>query len=309
MKKVISFLLLYVCALGLFFAQEKGYKEEILTQGNYDNRYASYNKAGNKIIFESNRDGHWQIYVMSINGKGQKRLIRSEFNDRRPVWHPFKNMIMFESDRKGYSNIYTYDLDTRQLRILPIPIKGNKSRAQFAPNGQELVFNHKVGDNNFNIYFCSIKGKRLEKIRDNAYANLRPYFSPRGDAFAYYSKKNTDGVNDEIYVYNIILNKESRLTSSSYQNITPSWSNKGFHIAYSSTRDDENGDIYLMTNMGSSPVRVTNNDQLDELPSWSPNDINLLITGNRNGYSQIIKVLLKEPVEDHLRPILLTNDN
>jgi len=30
------------------------------------------------------------------------------------------------------------------------------------------------------------------------------------------------------------------------------------------------------------------------LPNWSPKDINLLITGKRQGYDQICKILLKE---------------
>ena len=38
-------------------AQERGFKEEQLTHNAFDNRYASYNKAGETIIFESNRDG------------------------------------------------------------------------------------------------------------------------------------------------------------------------------------------------------------------------------------------------------------
>ncbi len=292
----------------LLMAQEKGYKEEQLTQGNHDNRYASYNKAGTKIVFESNRDGRWQIYIMNTNGSGLKRLIRSEHNDRRPSWHPFKNMIVFESDRKEYSELYTYNLDTRQLRRLPIKIKGNKLFAQFAPNGQELVFNHKVGDNNFNIYYCSINGKRLRKVRDNAYANLRPSFSPRGDAFAFYSKKDSKGEHDDIYVYNIILKKEVLLTSITDHNTTPSWSNGGFHIAYAGVEEGES-EIYIMSKLGKSPVRVTFNNEKDHLPTWSPQDFNLLITGTRNGNEHICRVLLKEPVDGSLRPIILNSEN
>lgn len=309
--KRLSILVMYSVILSIsatLFGQERGYKEEQLTRGNHDNRYASYNKAGDKIIFESNRDGRWQIYIMNINGTGLKRIIKSEHNDRRPSWHPFKNMILFESDRKGYSNIYSYNLDTRQLKRIPIPVKGNKLFAQYAPNGQEVVFNHKVGDNNYNIYYCSIKGKRLKKVRDNAYANLRPHFSPRGDAFAYYAPKDTKGATNNVYVYNIITKEEARLTSSSYQDIDPSWSNGRFHLAYSSDGQDDNAEIYIMTKFGKSPIRVTYNNEDDRLPTWSPQDFNLLITGTRNGNKHICRVLLKEPVEDHLRPIILSSD-
>lgn len=305
--KIYSFLILVLISM-TSFAQEKGYKEEQLTKGAHDNRYASYNKSGNRIIFESNRDGHWQIYLMDINGTRPKRLITSKYNDRRPTWHPSKNMILFESDRKGYSELYTYNIDTRQLKRIPIPIKGNKLYAQFAPNGQELVFNHKVRDNNFNIYICSIKGKRLKKILDNAYANLNPRYSSRGDAIAYFSRKHTKGEDDEIYTYNIILNKDARLTEWPTHNFAPTWSNGGNHIAYASSMENSESEIFIMTKFGKSAIQITFNDEIDTLPTWSPKDFNLLITGFRNGNYHICRVLLKEPIDDALRPIILSKE-
>lgn len=277
-------------------AQDAGYKEVQLTHNNFDNRYASYNKEGEVIIFESNRDGRWQIYSMDINGNNQKRVINSTANDRRPTWHPFKNMILFESDRNGFSDLFTFDLDTKELAKVPIPLKGNKSFAQFAPNGTELVFNYKVSDNNYNIYIISAKGKRLKTIVDNAHKNMYPRYSPRGDAILYFSRKHTKGEDDEIYVYNIITKKEERLTIWPMHNFCASFSNNGLRIAYVTSMEDTEPEIYIMTKDGNSPQRITFNNDGDTLPNWSPNDINLLITGFRNGSYQICKILLKEPL-------------
>lgn len=306
-----SYWITILCFMSAVFvyAQKQGYTENQLTNGNYDNRYASYNKAGNQIIFESNRDGHWQIYVMNINGTRQLRLISSKYNDRRPSWHPFKNMILFESDRKGYSEFYTYDLDTRELKRIPIPIKGNKLYGQFAPNGQEMIFNHKVDDNNFNIYMCNLKGKRLKKLVDNAHANLYPRFSSRGDAFVYFSRKDTQGETDEIYSYNIILKEDSRLTEWPTHNFVPTYSNDRNHIVYAQSMEGSKPEIFIMTKNGSSIHRITFNENSDTLPNWSPKDINLLITGERNGNYHICKILLKEPFEGTEKPFeVVTKD-
>lgn len=277
-------------------AQNNSYKEIQLTNTTSDNRYASYNKEGKLIIFESNRNGNWQIYSMDVNGNNQRRVISSEFNDRRPTWHPYKNIILFESDRSGYNDLYTYDFDTRTLKKLPIPLKGNKSFASFNPNGTELIFNYKVSDNNFNINVVSTNGKRLKTVINNAFANLYPRFTPRGDAFTYFSKKKTKNVNNEIFVYNIILKKEARLTTSTENNYHSSWSNNGQRIIYATAFEDEKSDIYVMNKNGKSKRPITINGQGNILPNWSPNDINLLITGKRNGYYQICKILLKEKI-------------
>ena len=276
-------------------AQEKGYKEEQLTHNASDNRYASYNKEGNLIIFEYNRDGSWQIYSMDINGNHQKRLFNSKANDRRPTWHPSKNIILFESDRSGRSEIYTYNLSTRVMSKIPIPLKGNKSFAQFAPNGTELVFNYKINDNNFNIYRISLKGKRLKSVIKNGHKNLYPHYSPRGDAIVYFSRKHTKDKVDEIYAYNIIIKEEARLTNSLQHNFSPNWSHNGRRIAYVSSMEASKPEIFLMNKDGKSKQRITFNNDDDLLPSWSPKDINLLITGFRNGSYQICRILLKEP--------------
>lgn len=275
-------------------AQEQGFKEEQLTYNAFDNRYASYNKAGESIIFESNRDGHWQIYSMDIDGNNQKRVISSKFNDRRPTWHPTKNMILFESDRNGVNDLFTYDLDTKELVKLPIPLNGNKSYAQFAPNGKELIFNYKKSDNNYNIYMIALNGKRLKTIVNNAYANMYPRFSPSGDAIVYFSRKHTKGEDDEIYIRNMYNRDELRLTRWPTDNSWASISNSGNKIAYVTAMENSKPEIYIMNKDGKGQRRITFNDETDTLPNWSPQDFNLLISGFRDGSYQICKILLKE---------------
>lgn len=292
-KLSLYFTVIFLFTLNVI-AQEEGYKEEQLTSNAFDNSYASYNKAGETIIFESNRDGHWQIYSMDIDGKNQRRVINSASNDRRPAWNPYSNMILFESDRNGVSDLFTFDLDTKELKKVPIPLNGNKSFGQFAPNGKELIFNYKISDNNYNIYIISIAGKRLKTIINNAYKNEYPRFSPKGDAILYYSRKNSKGEYDEIYVYNLFAKIETRLTRWPLNNYYASYSNSGSRIAFVNSTEDNESEIYLMNKDGKSPRRITFNNAADLFPNWSPHDFNLLITGYRNGNYQICKILLKE---------------
>lgn len=275
-------------------AQENGYKEVQLTHNNSDNRYASYNKEGELIVFESNRDGDWQIYIMDVNGNNQQRIINSTSNDRRPTWHPYKNIILFESDRTGINELYTYDLSNKVLKKVPIKLKGNKLYGQFAPNGMELIFNYKVRDNNYNVYTTSIKGKRLKKIIDNAFENAYPRYTRRGDAILYFSKKHTKNINDEVYVRNLIINKDKRLTNSNVNSNFADWSNTSSLFAYSSETESGNNEIFFMNKNGLSQRQITFNSGGSTLPHWSPKDINLLITGQRQGHDQICKILLKE---------------
>jgi len=287
---IVSLIIVPVCA------QTNGYKEVQLTNNNFDNSYASYNKEGEIIVFESNRNGNWQIYIMDVNGNKQERIINSSSNDRHPTWHPSKNIILFESDRTGINELYTYNLSGKTLKKVPIDLKGNKMYAQFAPNGGELVFNYKVSDNNYNIYTISKNGKRRRTIINNAYRNVYPRYRPKGDAILYFSKKHTKNIDNEIYVYNIIIKKEKRLTLTSEDNHFASYSNNGVRVAYASVMDTGNSEIFIMNTDGSSKRQITFNSGGSTLPNWSPKDINLLITGQRNGHDQICRILLKEKI-------------
>lgn len=303
--KKTAYLLYALFTLTAFGQEDMGYKEELLTNTNADNRYASYNKEGEKIVFESNRDGYWQIYTMDKNGGHQKPLFKSSSNDRRPSWHPYKDIVIFESDRSGVSEIYTYTFETNSIDKVPINLEGHKSFARFAPNGVQVVFCYKEQAGIFDIYMCSNKGKRLKKIIANKHINLYPHFTPRGDNVIYYSNRNTQGESNIIYSYNIITKDRNRLSYFKDHSEYPNWSNiRGARVAYSAKVDDmAQSEIFIMQNDARHKTQVTFNNVEDILPTWSPNDINLLITGYRNGHYQICRILLKEPLNDKLKPL------
>lgn len=54
-----------------------------------------------RIAFESDRDGHMEIYVMGIDGANQARLTNNPASDANPVWSPDGKTIVFHSMRDG----------------------------------------------------------------------------------------------------------------------------------------------------------------------------------------------------------------
>ncbi len=72
---------------------------EQLTFGQADNGIATFHPAGSSIVFQSNRDGNWQIYELNFDNKESNRLIISDANDENPVWTTDGNSLLFVSDR------------------------------------------------------------------------------------------------------------------------------------------------------------------------------------------------------------------
>src|SRR5207248_2420830 len=48
-----------------------------------------------KIVFASNRDGNWEIYVTNADGSGQKNLTNHPAWDIYPRWTPDGKQIIF----------------------------------------------------------------------------------------------------------------------------------------------------------------------------------------------------------------------
>jgi Tol biopolymer transport system component len=66
----------------------------------------------------SNRDEHWEIYVMNLDGSGIKRLTNNAANDGLPTWSPDGRTIAYVSDQGGAWSIWAIRPDGSNRRRL-----------------------------------------------------------------------------------------------------------------------------------------------------------------------------------------------
>jgi Tol biopolymer transport system component len=83
---------------------------------------------------------------------------------------------------------------------------------------------------------------------------------------------------------------QTRLTNNAAFDVAPTFSPDGSKIAFSSARDDDyndgnffNFEIYVMNADGSGQTRLTNNDDLDWTPAFSPDGSKIAFTSHRDG--------------------------
>ena len=290
--RILILLLSTLISNSEIYSQIRLVNESNLTNNSFDDRYASYSPDGKIIVFESNRDGSWQIYLMDSNGSNQERLTTQNGNNRRPCWHPAREMILFESDRNGKVDLYTIDIENLQVDQLTSINKGEPIFADYSPDGSTIAVSIRESETKSNIVLMNNNGKIIKKLTNE---NLRSYFprwSNDGKEIVYFSRKETENEDDEIYRLNIESGEERRLTDWPKHNFCPAWSNDNSKIVYVTSMESIRPEIYIMDSNGENQIRITNNENGDTLPCWSPTENKLIITGYRNGNFEICELEL-----------------
>ena len=275
--------------LGTILAQTA--QEKLLTHNQSEDRYASFSSAGDQIVFESDRDGDWNIYLMDSDGKNQRSLTTHTSEDRRPSWHPSDKKIVFESNREGKFALYEYTIKTKRTKRIPIlGLSGEPMFARYSPNGRFLAFSDRKSDQESNIAICKHNGRGLKHLTNHSFRTFYPNWSPDGDTLVFFSRHETNNKDDEIYKIGVDGFGMKRLTKWPKHNFCPVWSSDGTKIAYVTSIEGTRPEIYVMAANGSHQTRITFNEDGDTLPNWSPNGSSILISGYRNGNYEICEL-------------------
>ena len=269
------------------FCQVEILREKCLSNNPADDRFGSYSPIGTQILFESNRDGNWEIYLMDADGTNQKRLTADSGEDRRPSWHPNGKAILFESNRSGKNELYRLELTDMALTQITSFDQAEPTFASYAPDGRSIATSLRQSEQISHIVLLNNNGRITKKLTYGDNRSFYPQWSHHGDEIVYFSRKETNNQDDEIYRMNIITGEEHRLTHWPTHNFCPSWSRDDRRIVYVTSMETIRPEIYLMDTTGKNPIRLTYNEDGDTLPFWSPTEDKILFTGYRNGNFEI----------------------
>ena len=143
-------------------------KVDRLTNSSSIDTSPSYSPDGKKIIFNSDRGGSQQIYIMDSNGKGVKRISFGNGRYATPVWAPKGELIAFTKmyKNKFYIGVMSPDGSGERLLAEGYLVEG----PTWAPNGRVLMYfkqDKPVDDGkstNVNLYKIDITGFRETRI-------------------------------------------------------------------------------------------------------------------------------------------------
>lgn len=117
--------------------------------------FPSFSPDGKQIVFSSNRDNDYEIYLMDWDGSNQVRVTYSPGIDRHPVFSPDCKLIAFTSNRDGNYEIYVMGRDgSNPRRITNHPERDDY--CTWHPNGKQLVMVSER-DGHFDLYLVDVE--------------------------------------------------------------------------------------------------------------------------------------------------------
>jgi TolB protein len=158
-----------------------------LTSGNWNDNSPSISPDGNWLVFTSDRNGAWDIFVWNLVSNQINQFTNTPEFEGNPSWSPDNEWIVYEAYSGGQMNIFIQS--ATDPTSVPIQITngvGNNYEPAWSPgSGRQIVFStNRSGLSE--IYIFQNDTSEFTRVAGGEEANyLHPSWSPDGSALAW----------------------------------------------------------------------------------------------------------------------------
>lgn len=259
-------------------------------------RYAtpSLSYDGERVAFASadRRSRNYDISVMDIQSREQRRVTLSGSRDLYPSWAPDGNRIVFASDEEGVFNLYTVD-ENGENRTRMTNSSGDDIQPDWSPDGRKIAFASDQASAVHQVYWLNPRTGEQQQLTQINFGIDHPRWSPDGTKIAIYSavrdRERWPFGNREIWQVSADGTGLKSLIADGEFNDEPVISPDLKHIAFTSTRDD-NTDVYTFDRDSREILRLTRHPSSDSRPSWAPDSKHLVFVSHRTGNLDIFRI-------------------
>ncbi|WP_394825484.1 hypothetical protein [Pendulispora albinea] len=126
-----------------------------LTDGRGNDRQPNWSPAGDRILFQSNRRGNFDIYTIDPNGRSLENVTQSPAEDTDAAWSPDGTHIVYSSDEGSleHANLFVIARRADQTgqtsggkRTRVTHSRGYDGAPSWSPDGRFIAFESSEGD-------------------------------------------------------------------------------------------------------------------------------------------------------------------
>lgn len=228
----------------------------------------------NKIVFQSDRDGDFDIYLMNADGSNQINLTNNSAADNYPVVSLDGRQVLFESNRDGNWEVYVMNSDgTGQRRLTNAPNSEDRLPT-WSPDGLQIAYISDE-DGDYEIFIMNVDGTNRRQLTFNQIREGHVSWSV--DNQLVYNAGPTNSSGWEIYTMDTSGQNQRQLTNNSVSDWAPEWSPDGRSILYLSLIGNDPA-IFIMNADGSNSRLLYNSPNYDWGADWTADGSSIVFT-------------------------------
>lgn len=254
----------------------------LTTDGHLKQRPA-WSPDGKSLLFTRHQGATIFLYVLSLDGKTERRLTSSKDPEFDGVFSPDGKRIAFSFDKaspnQGDIDVHTILPDGTDVKVVAAT-EGKLSHEEWpawSPDSLRIAYSS-TRDDNQEIYVANADGSEKKRLTTDPSLDAHPAWSPDGKQIAFTTSRWGDL---ELAVMNADGSGLVRLTNSPSLDDYPAWSPSGKRLAFTSNRDG-NLEIYTIDRDGQNPRNETKDPAIDNFAAWT-SDGRLTYVSNRGG--------------------------
>jgi TolB protein len=153
-----------------------------ITHGPSVDAFPAWSPDGTSIAFDSNRTGHWQIFVW--HGYRVRQLTASGSVSGLPAWSPDGSTIAFDSNRTGHDEIYTEPAAGGAATEWTATSWVTNVQPAWSPDGSTIAFSSNRSGR-FQLYLLNVHTHVITRLTNDGANDFQPAWSPDGSTIAY----------------------------------------------------------------------------------------------------------------------------
>ncbi len=233
-----------------------------ITDGSGNVLNFSWSPDGQRLVFDSDKDGDYEIYIINVDGSQLIQLTNNSIQDNDPDWSPDGTQIVYtvwETDRQAIYIMNSDGTNTNRLTTGFTP--------SWSPDGSRIAF----GRLEDGIFTIDPGGGNLTRLTDSStYGwDYYPEWSPDGTKILFGSNRHQpgDALTESVYIMDADGKGVGRLTQS-WGQAPYTWSPDGRWIVY--TKDFISmATLYIMDAYGVNTIPLADNN-IGFYPVWRP---------------------------------------
>jgi Tol biopolymer transport system component/serine/threonine protein kinase len=231
------------------------------------NYYPVFTRDGGGLLFASNRNGPFDLYLLLFSEKQLFQITENVGNVVSPDYSPDGRRIVFVNQAgDGPASIWMVNADGLNPHLVYAG-PGTIVAAAWSPDGERIAYAMSVGvPQEYEIFTMNTEGKdhvRISQGLQGIGGSLS--WSPDSKSLLIYAGPYGD---KNIFKLEVADGAYAQLTDGG-NNAGASYSPDGRYIVFNSLRNNDQADLYIMRADGTNQVQLTNHPEPDWGAHWT----------------------------------------